>query len=72
MKYSHGLLLCAAASVDRRADQIPHPIERTSEQTAVSAADIMKTAQSSQATLGNQVQSGVMLGKRSGESYPGE
>lgn len=62
---------CTPASSEKRAAQIPHPMERSSEHSTISATTLMENAQSSQASLGQQMRLGVLPGRRSADSNPG-
>ena len=51
--------------------QNPHPIERNSEQAVLGGATLAEAAEVSQTSMGNQMQSGIMLGRRNGDNIPG-
>ena len=60
-----------AVTLDKRAEQFPHPIERNSEQAALGLSNIGEGTEVSQTSMGNQMQSGIMLGRRNGDNIPG-
>lgn len=60
-----------AVALNKRAAQIPHPIERNSEQATLSASTTVETSEDSRTSMGNQMQTGIMLGRRNGDNNPG-